>query len=508
MKVSPRWIVSVAGDVRTISMSSDGKFALAVTTSGAYLLDIDSKGERNLGPASHGDISPSGSLVSIAHESRVTLHSVRGGSVGALEFKDRVSACLLTDERIFVGTESGGVYAFKTDGSFIWEAKLDGKVEIMTDDGSNSLLAYQSTKKVSMLDASSGRVKWSAGTLTSVVSMSVTSAGNSFVATVDGRIIEFNPVGAVAWNPRISGRIITSDAAATGKAIAVSDGGAVHIFSEYKTILRKWDCGEATVVRLTENGAYAFVGLANGMVAFIDKEENLWTYHSADPITAGCISSKGTRLVAGMPKKVTVFDNGQIFEDYVHEIVQRLLVAKHFGARIEDAKAFAKNALDKVRIGEFNSALTMLKGAESSSFKVKEMSKPAISIIAAVAESFALNQWTKALTYVMNTGSEHAADLQLVSLTEGIEVQWNVVPSLSVDECIYVEFGIRPIRPGVPRVELEVRFWDYAGKAFAAKGLADIKIDEAKRPHPKPVAVFTLGDKAKVIAAVKKGVKK
>lgn len=508
MKVSPRWIVNVAGDVKAISISNDGRYALAITTAGADLLDIDARTERNLGPASFGDISPSGSHACVAHETRVTLHAMQGASVGALEFKERTSACLLTTDLIVVGTEGGGVYAFKMDGSFVWEAKLDGKVEMMADDGSASLLVYQSTKKVTMLDVRTGRTKWSAGTMTSAVSISATTSGNSFVSTLDGRIIEFNPVGTVAWNPRISGRIVTSDVSAAGKIVVVSDGGSVHIYSEYKTILRRWDCGEAGVVKLTENGAYAFVGLTNGTIVFLDREENLWSYHSADPVIAGCISPNGKRIVAAMPKKVMVFDNASIFEEHVHEIVQKLLVAKHFGARIEDAKAFAKNALDKVRMGEFSSALTMLKSAESASFRVKEFSKPAISIIAAVAETFALNQWTKALTYVMNTGSEHAADLQLVSLTEGIEVQWNVIPSLSVDDCTFVEFGIRPIRPNVQKVELEVRFWDYAGKAFAAKGVADIKVEDSKRPHPKPVAIFTLGEKARVIAAVKKGLKK
>jgi len=508
MKVSPRWVVNIQGDVKGVSVSNDGRYALAMTTEGALLLDIDGRTERNLGAASCCDISPSGSSVCHARESRVTLGTVQGATIGALEFKDRISSCLLLDDMVLVGTEVGGIYAFRIDGSFIWEAKVEGKVEMMTDDGTSSLLVYQSAKKVSMLDIRTGRVKWGAGTMTSVVAISAVSSGNSFVSTIDGRIIEFNPVGTVAWNPRISARIVTSDVSPNGKIVAISDGGSVQLYSEYKTILRRWDCGEANVLKLTENGTYAFAGLANGTLAFMDKEENLWSYHSADPIISGAMTPNGNRIVTGMSRKLMVFDNATLFEEHVHEIVQKLLVAKHFGARIEDAKAFAKNALDKVRIGEFSSALTMLKSAESASFKVKELSKPAISLIAAVAESFALNQWTKALTYVMNTGSEHAADLQLVSLTEGIELQWNVVPSLSVDECIYVEFGIRPIRPNVSKVEFEVRFWDYAGKAFATKGAADIRVEDAKRPHPKPVAVFSIGEKSRVISAVKKGIKK
>jgi len=507
MKVSPRWVVNAESEIRKVSLSSDGRYAIAQTSNEAILLDIDRKKECRFSPASLCDVSPSGGVIYYGHESRVTLCKTDGTTIGALGFKERVSSCLLLDQVIIIGTEGGGIYAFKTDGTFMWEARVEGAVTMIVEGGS-SILVYQSVKKVTMLDLHTGRTRWTAGTSTSAVLISVVPNGNSFVFTVDGRIIEYNPVGAITWNPRVSSRIISGDVARNGKLLGISDEVSVQLYSEYKTILRRWECNNAILLKISGNGAYIVVGLASGMLVFMDKEENLWTYHSADRITSGAMTPNSNRIVIGASKKVLVFDNALLFEDHIHEIVQKLLVAKHFGTDVENAKSFAKNALEKVKMGEFTSALTMLKAAESASLLLKETSKPMISMIAAVSETFAVNQWTKVMAYVMNTGTQHAADLQMVSLTEGVEVQWSLISALNVEECIYVEFSLRPIKPDISKVELELRFWDYAGKPYVIRESVELPVEEKKRQLSKPIAIFSIGDKSKVINTVRMGIKK
>jgi hypothetical protein len=169
---------------------------------------------------------------------------------------------------------------------------------------------------------------------------------------------------------------------------------------------------------------------------------------------------------------------------------------------IEEVESIAAQALNRVDARDLAGALALARSAEDALLRRKESSKPEISLVAAAVDGFAPGEWCRVSAFVMNTGAAHATDIQLQATVPGVDIRRRAVPFLTVGEVAQLDFQLR-LRAPIQTFEVEVRFWDFQGRDYVQKGTANFQLARERGPLPRPVVFLGIGDRKRVVAAVK-----
>lgn len=505
--MSPSCTFQTEGEPRQLQLADSGAVGAALDSLGhGWILDTAAKTSRPLGPGIGWlSLAPGGNLLAAVKGPKLEVLDARGGRVGSLEFDAPLDRCLVARAggRLYASNTKGEVFGFSAQGEFLWKIALGGRCDQLADDpDGSSVFTVREQRHLCALDPLTGGKKWETSTITSVTHLAPVRGGAVFAGTVEGRVAEYSGSGVVAWNPRVGERVAGLGVSLDSRFIAVADPHSVQIHGEHRTLLRRFDFADPRAMAAAPGAHLGLAAQGSGTVTMFDRERSLWSYTTTEPAVAVALSANGERACVAFSRSVLCFDLVELIAAYVREVRHRAVVARESGMPVEEVDGIAAQALHKVEARDLAGALALARSAEDALLRRREASKPDISLVAAAVDGFIPGEWCRATAFVMNTGAAHATDIQLQATAPGVDIRRRALPFLTVGEVSHLDFQIR-LRAPVQTFEVEVRFWDFQGRDYSQKGSASVQLAQARGPLPRPVVFLAIGDRKRVVAAVK-----
>ena len=153
---------------------------------------------------------------------------------------------------------------------------------------------------------------------------------------------------------------------------------------------------------------------------------------------------------------------------------------------------------------EFTSALNYARGAEKVALRIKEKSRPEVSILAVASESFNVDTMTKLSMIIMNTGTAHIREARLeFSGQVAIEGPMSVA-AIHTGKFLSEGYAIRPLAVTSIPVKLAVSYWDMEAKEHLSEVMFSISGGEPgkKVAFGKNQSIIQFGNIQRLIAKV------
>ena len=221
-------------------------------------------------------------------------------------------------------------------------------------------------------------------------------------------------------------------------------------------------------------------------------------------VTSVATSSSGEHVVSGTKAKtLSFFDNNVYFKNYIREAKKKLIAIKKCGINILEAEVLLQRAELELKRREYSSAINYALGAEKVASRIKEKTKPEVSMLSVIYESLAVNQPTKVNTIIMNTGSTHAKEVRM-EFRGHFDIQGEkVYKDLKVNKFFETHFILLPRQAGTIPLKIALVFVDYENKEFTAEGMITMHVDpQIKTRLTKSHAIIQIGNIPKLVKRV------
>jgi hypothetical protein len=262
---------------------------------------------------------------------------------------------------------------------------------------------------------------------------------------------------------------------------------------------------------VSQKGEYNVAGSSDDAVYFLDdRGEVLWQFKTLGEVVKVATSANGEFVVAGSKDStIYFFDNNVFFQACVKGAKDALAGIRDQGINTLEADVLLQKAELELRRKEYTSAINYALGAEKVASRLKEKTKPEISLLSVVYESFALNQPTKANTIIMNTGSSHAHEVR-IEYKGVVEIAGERrYKTIEMNRFFETAFVITPRQAGTIPVRFGIGYKDFEGKEYIVDTTLSLHVDPVKKSsYSSSKPLFQLGNIPKLVKkvqAAKKG---
>ena len=479
------WEYQTRNEIRDICISKTGELVAAGVSDGTLLL-LDRAGQllwqKDAGaPIVKVKMSADGEFIAVTTaDSKVHLYDKTGNAMWRMGLKQPIPGLSLnsTGSSVVIGSENMNTYVIDRSGKVLWGAKMGAAVkDVAIAANGNYVVAGSEDHSIYLLDIG-GRLIWSYRTEGPIQAVAISDNGDYLMASsTDKRLYFFDRSGSLIWNPRNTETALAMDMALLARNTVMAVGNEVHILTREGSHLRRWQGKEKVLdVAISANGEFAAAVSADDHVYYFDQNvEEIWHHKCTDDVTAVAMTAAGDFLVAGgRDRTVSYFDNNQFFHNFMGQASKTLVSVREYGANALEAEVLMQRAETEFARKEFTSALNYARGAEKVALRIKEKSRPELSLLAVASESFAIDSPTKLNMILMNTGSAHARELRLEFAGQMAIDGPMRVPGIQTGKYLSESYGLRPLAPGNLPMKLAVSYWDMEGKEFLAETVFNI----------------------------------
>jgi WD40 repeat protein len=514
------WEYKADTEIKKVSISHNGESIAAVTSKGR-LAYFDKEGKMVWSATLEADVidmelSSDGEMMAIATtDNKVHFYDRRGKLHWKLGLKAKVTSLSLssTGTLIAIGALNSSAYLVDKNGKVHWTFKAGGPVRAVAISAKGTYMAVGGDDyTVHYLD-SRGALRWKYTTQGRVLGLRVDANGDYVLGCSDDkRIYLFDRHGSLIWNPRNPETSRTIDMSADARTLIVGAGSEIMMFEKEGGLLRRWaGQGHSTTVAISSNGEYGVAGDSSDTIHFLSKNgELIWEFKTLGEVSSVAISSSGEHIVAGSKDNtISFFDNNTYFKNYIQEAKRKILAIKKSGINILEAEVLLQRSELELKRKEYSSAINYALGAEKVASRIKEKTKPEVSMLSVIYESLALNQPTKVNTIIMNTGSTHAKEVRL-EFRGHFDIKGEQrFQDLKVNKFFETHFYLMPKQAGTVPLKIVLIFIDYENKEFMAEGMITLHVDpQVKTSLSKSHAIIQIGNiqkLAKRVQAAKTG---
>lgn len=508
------WEFKADAEVKAVCTSQTGETVVAVTTTGV-LMFFDKEGHQvwkaELGSgALDMAFSSDGELIVVATaDNKVHLFDKLGKLHWKLGLKATVTSISMssTGTLIALGALNSSAYLVDKNGKVHWTFKAGGPVRAVALSAKGTYMAIGGDDHTIHYLDSRGALRWKYTTQGRIQFLRVDANGDYVLGAADDkRIYFFDRHGTIVWNPRNPEHCRALDMSADARSIIVGTGNEVLMFGKEGGLLRRWSGdGQVTTVAMARNAEYAISGTTANKVYFLSKNGDLiWEYEASGDVSAVGLSSSGDFACAGTREKLVLhFDNNKFFEDYIMDAKRKLIEYKRSGVNILEAEVLLQRAELELNRKEYSSAINYALGAEKVATRIREKTKPEISILSVIYDSLTLNQPTKVNTILMNTGSIHAKEVRL-DFVGPFEFQGERrFPDLKMNKFFETAFVLLPKQAGTVQLKVIMTFIDPDDKEFVAESVQTLTVDPANKvKFTKSQAILQVGNIPKLVKKV------
>jgi hypothetical protein len=192
------------------------------------------------------------------------------------------------------------------------------------------------------------------------------------------------------------------------------------------------------------------------------------------------------------------------FQSYMSQAAKTLVAVREFGTNSLEAEVLMQRAESEFSRKEYTSALNYARGAEKVALRIKEKSRPEITVLAVASESFNVDSPTKLNMVLMNTGSAHAREMRLEFGGQAAVDGPLRVPGIQTGKFVSETYNIRPLTVANIPMKLSISYWDVEGKEYLAETVFNVLGGEPgkKVSYGKNQPVFQAGNVQRLIAKV------
>jgi hypothetical protein len=326
-------------------------------------------------------------------------------------------------------------------------------------------------------------------------------------SSMDKRLYFFDRSGSLIWNPRNTDPAVAIELSLAARNMVIAVGHEVHLLTREGSLLKRWPAQEKVLdVAISHNGEFAAAASADDHVYFFDQNgEEIWRHKCGDDATCVAMNGSGDIVVSGgRDRTVRCFDNNKFFESFMTGAHKTLEAIRHFGVNAIEADVLMQRAQSEFDRKEFTSALNYARGAEKVAQRIKEKSRPEISILAVATESFNVDSPTRLSLIIMNTGTAHVRDARLDFSGQAAVEGPGKLPHIATGRFLSETYAIRPLAVTSIPMKLCVSYWDMEGKECMSEVVFNISGGEAgkKVAFGKNQPIIQFGNIQRLIAKV------
>lgn len=508
------WEFKAEAEIKAVRTSQTGE-AVAVATAHGHLILLDKEGHQ-VWRAELGSqvldmaLSSDGELMAVATaDNKVHLYDKLGKLHWKLGLKAVVTSISMsaTGTLIALGALNSSAYLVDKNGKVHWTFKAGGPVRAVALSAKGTYMAIGGDDHTIHYLDSRGALRWKYTTQGRIQFLRVDANGDYVLGAADDkRIYFFDRHGNIVWNPRNPEHCRTLDMSGDARSIIVGTGGEALVFGKEGGLLRRWAGeGQVTSVAMARNSEYGIVGTTAQKTYYLNKNGDIiWEFEAPGEVTSVGLSASGDFAVTGTKEKLVVFfDNNKFFEDYIMEAKRKLIEYKRSGVNILEAEVLLQRAELELNRKEYSSAINYALGAEKVATRIREKTRPEISILAVIYESLTLNQPTKVNTIIMNTGSIHAKEVRL-DFQGPFEIQGErKYPDLKMNKFFETAYMMVPRQAGTVQFKVVMVFIDPDDKEFVAESLQTLTVDPVNKvKFAKSQAILQVGNIPKLVKKV------
>jgi outer membrane protein assembly factor BamB len=508
------WEFKAEAEIKAVRTSQTGEAVAAVTVNG-QLIFLDKEGHQvwraELGAnALDMALSSDGELMAISTaDNKVHLYDKLGKLHWKLGLKATVTSVSMssTGTLIALGALNSSAYLVDKNGKVHWTFKAGGPVRAVALSAKGTYMAIGGDDHTIHYLDSRGALRWKYTTQGRIQFLRVDANGDYVLGAADDkRIYFFDRHGNIVWNPRNPEHCRCLDMSGDARGIIVGTGNEALMFGKEGGLLRRWSGdGQVLTVAMAKNAEYGVMGTTAHKTYFMNKNGDLiWEFEAQGEITSVAMSASGDFVVSGTKEKyVMFFDNNKFFEDYVMDAKKKLIEYKRSGVNILEAEVLLQRAELEMNRKEYSSAINYALGAEKVATRIREKTRPEVSILAVIYDSLTLNQPTKVNTIIMNTGSIHAKEVRL-EFVGPFEVQGErKFLDLKMNKFFETAFLMVPRQAGTVQLKVVMAFIDPDDKEFVAENIQTLTVDPVNKvKFTKSQAILQVGNIPKLVKKV------
>jgi outer membrane protein assembly factor BamB len=258
---SVMWSYATGSQVRASPMVINGIVYIASNDGNLYALDEDGLVDGDQGTNDTG--TSDGDLIWTK-----SIGTVSQGS----------PAAVLEDNKLYLGTEEGKVYALdRLTGSTVWEQDIGASAAVVGSPSIDNNMVYFGAhdNKVYALDADNGDVVWSKSTGDDIDGSAALDPinNNLVIGSKDGKLYAYDvDAGVLVWSYETGSPITSSPIVADGRVFFANDDGMVYsVDSEGNTdqttdLIWKFDAGENIYSSPTIANNALYIGTESGLL--------------------------------------------------------------------------------------------------------------------------------------------------------------------------------------------------------------------------------------------------
>ena len=509
------WEYQARNEIRDVSITKSGDLVVVGVSDGALvMLDWDGKvlWTKDAGaPILRVRVSADGEYTAVTTaDSKVHLYDKGGNPLWKMGLKQPIPGLSMnsTGSSVVIGSENQNTYVIDRSGKVLWGAKMGAPVgDVAISSNGNYVVAGSDDHSIYLLDIG-GRLVWSYRTEGPIQCVAISDNGDYLIASsMDKRLYFFDRSGSLIWNPRNTDVAAAMDLSLSARNMVIAVGNEVHLLTREGALLKRWSAHEKVLdVAISHNGEFAAAGSADDHVYFFDQNgEEIWRHKCAGDVTCVAMNGSGDIVVSGgRDKTLRYFDNNKFFESFMTGAHKTLEAIHHFGANALESDVLMQRAQSEFDRKEFTSALNYARGAEKVAMRIKEKSRPEVSILAVATESFNVDAVTRLNLIIMNTGTAHVRDARLDFSGQAAVEGPMKLPQIPTGKFLSETYGMRPLSVTSIPMKLCVSFWDMEGKEYLAESVFSISGGEAgkKVAFGKNQPIIQFGNIQRLIAKV------
>lgn len=486
------WEYQARGELRDLAITKNGELVVAGASDGSLVL-LDREGKvlwtREAGaPVLRVKISADGEYSAVTTaDHKVHLYDRAGTPLWKMALKQPIPGLSMnsTGSSVVIGSENMNTYVIDRSGKVLWGAKMGAAVgDVAISANGNYVAAGSDDHSIYLLDIG-GRLMWSYRTEGPIQCVAISDNGDYLMASsLDKRLYFFDRTGSLIWNPRNPEVAVAMDLSLSARNMVIGVGCEVHLLTREGSLLKRWAASDKVLdVAISHNGEFAAAVSADELIHFFDQNgEQIWKHKCSGAPTCVAMNSTGDFVVAGgRDRTVHYFDNNRFFEALMTGAHRTLEAVRHFGANTLESDVLMQRAQSEFERKEFTSALNYARGAEKVALRIKEKSRPEVSVLAVSSESFNVDSPTRLNLIIMNTGTAHVREARLEFSGQSAVEGPMKLPQIPTGKFLSETYALRPLAVTSIPMKLAISFWDMEGREYLAEAVFNVSGGEAGR---------------------------
>ncbi|MEM4293833.1 MAG: hypothetical protein QXJ27_06685 [Thermoplasmata archaeon] len=487
------------GTIEKVKISKDGKKLCFFDGSMLNLVDTESGGTYKL-PISGKflfNLAPDGNFVIVSTPDGILrMYTETFTVVGECKLPLPATNLYISNDSSKIALLCGRfVYLLDSRLKPVWSQTLPvNGVKIKLDNAGYHLACVDAGNLLTLYDAS-GKPCFARMFNSSITNLSLTGTSDYIlVSTLEDRVFLMDAKGTVLNDPRFGARIKFAKISKDGARLVVCLPNEIHHYTREFTPVQKFTTScEMHFFDASDNLGLVCSVSRNGEIQSFHSEGLFWQATLPGGAEGVLVTPGGEREFVYSRARIVKFDNSLLLQRQLSTIAKKLEVLRGYGYEIGDAENVVKQVTARVGAGDYGPALRMLENIEKSILIQRKQSKPQLSLFGVTNENFRINEWTKVLLYLMNTGNAHCVDLR-VEYSQNILMKIKPIPVLLTGEILKQVIGIKPLFLGFQKVNLKFRFWSFEGREFLEEAVVELSSGTRAEKYEKPIVVVKHGN--------------